>query len=212
MRLPSKTALACPTMFDRHSRRGMTRRAESTRLAAAASLFTAFTVTLLITRAFACVPQPNILVQPSASGPSGTHVDVVGENFGPGGTEVRWNAVDGPLLGKADGPSFSKSIVIPDVAAGLYTLLAVLRGGQGEVLDAVRAPFQVTAPETQPNTVRRPPVKASAQADSSSDTVPAMAAGAGIALFAAFSGAAVARARRDRRNPRQSGPEGATGH
>lgn len=97
--------------------------------------------------AWACVPQPYLVVQPRASGAVGDEVEVVGENFDPGPVEVRWNALDGELLGKAAGPSFAAKVIVPEDEAGLYSLLAISRGPQGQVVGIARVAFSLTGAE-----------------------------------------------------------------
>lgn len=149
----------------------------------------------------ACVPQPAVLVHPRGSGPTGGNVEVRGENFGSSTAEVRWNGVDGRLLGKGTGPSFTVPITIPDAAEGLYTLVVVLRGAQGEVLDTTRAPFQVTNQSSSSSTPLVPPPQASTAGSSSSGDAGSMALGAGIAMVAGAGGAVVGRLLLRRRAP-----------
>ena len=144
-------------------------------------------------QALACVPMPYVLVQPRASGPPGTTVDVVGSNFETEVTEVRWNALDGALLAKASGPSFSASITIPDDPEGLYTVLAVSRGAQGEVLDVARTPFAVTSASPGAQEAAAP-IQSPAE-PSSPSPVPPMLVGAGLVAVAGAGGALVARRR-----------------
>lgn len=151
-------------------------------------------------RAWACVPQPNVLVQPRSSGPTGTHVQVVGENFGGSPLEVRWNAVDGDLLAKTKGPSFTADVVVPAKASeGLYTLLVVARGTQGEVVDTARAAFQVTGKTASRTSTAASGSRKSAEPDkssSSSSPIGPMLAGAAIATAAGLAGALTANSRR----------------
>jgi hypothetical protein len=109
--------------------------------------------------AWACVPQPIISsVQPRASGPAGGQVTVVGDNFDRAPVEIRWNGVQGPLLGTGNGPIFSIPVTIPDDVEGLYVLTALSRQPGGGVGGTARASFQVqgasgeaaTAPAAQP--------------------------------------------------------------
>lgn len=129
------------------------------------------------TGGWACVPQPIITsVQPQASGAPGIRVTVVGENFEPVPVEIRWNATDGPLLGKATGPTFSVAVQIPEGEPGLYTLIALSRQTSGGVIGTARAAFQVTAGregESGKGAVQ------SKRGGDSSDGVPASAAVAG---------------------------------
>lgn len=152
-----------------------------------------FTLATLGAQASACVPQPYILVQPRSSGPPGTNVDVVGNTFEAEVVEVRWNMLDGALLAQASGPSFLASITIPDDPEGLYTLLAISRGAQGEIVDVARTAFSVTS--TGPgNEEAPPPVQSPAEPSSSSPVLP-MLVGAGLVAVAGTGGALLARRR-----------------
>jgi hypothetical protein len=155
-------------------------------------------------RALACVPQPYILVYPHASGPGGTTVDVVGANFEMDEAELRWNALDGALLAKASGNSFSTNITIPDEPEGLYTLLAISRGAQGEIFEVARTPFAVTSKGV--GAKEGPPSAQSPTESRSMNLVVPMLAGAGLVLLAGAGGAAVARRSPGRSSPSRSGP------
>ncbi len=109
--------------------------------------------------AWACVPQPMIAsVQPRSSAAPGAQVTVVGENFSGSPVEIRWNGLQGPLLGTGNGPSFAVPVTVPDEAPGLYLLTALSRQPGGQVGDVARTSFQVqgaageaaTAPAAQP--------------------------------------------------------------
>ncbi len=151
--------------------------------------------------ASACVPQPNlVVVQPRSSGPSGTEVTVEGVGLDPSPTEIRWNSVEGPLLGEAVGPSFSVPVTIPEASPGLYTVVVVSRQSDGGIGNTGTAAFQITEPGTAelvpppPEDAGAPPTTASPTATSSTSaasTVLAFAAGALATL-----GVLVARRRR----------------
>lgn len=93
---------------------------------------------------WACVPQPLISLQPSASGPAGSQVALTGLAFGQGAVEVRWNAIDGPLLAQGTGPTISGPINVPQTPNGLYSIIAFNRAPDGTVGSSARASFQVT--------------------------------------------------------------------
>lgn len=99
-------------------------------------------------RSWACVPQPFLLVQPRSSGPSGSQVTVQGQNMAGGRVELRWNALDGPLLGTAEGPSFSVPVTIPDQSTGLYVVVALERLPDGSFGSLARAEFAIPAEGT----------------------------------------------------------------
>jgi len=144
--------------------------------------------------AWGCVPQPYIVVQPRASGPAGAQVEVIGDNFEGGAVEIRWNRLDGDLLGKANGPTFSVTVTIPDQTEGLYSLLAISRGAQGEVGSIARAAFSVTGVGQQVVAEERPPSDLPRQDEgSSSSPIPAMLAGGALVAAGGGAGAAAAR-------------------
>lgn len=106
--------------------------------------------------AWACVPQPRLIaVLPQASGPTGTQVTVQGVGFDPppARIEIRWNAVDGPELGRAENADFSVPVVIPDAPPGMYGLLVMSRGADGVLGNTGRATFEVTGPGRAPTVV-----------------------------------------------------------
>lgn len=94
--------------------------------------------------AWACVPQPLVSVTPNASGPGGGEVTVDAVAV-PGAAEVRWNTFDGPVLARANGPTFSVAVTIPQVPDGLYGLIVIGRGPDAGVTATGRAAFHVTS-------------------------------------------------------------------
>ena len=90
------------------------------------------------------VTSPSVAVQP-ASGLGGGTTSVSGSGFAPGDVELRWDSPAGPLIGTANGPSFSSTVRIPAGAAGAHRIFAVGRGPAGESADVSSAAFQVTA-------------------------------------------------------------------
>lgn len=158
--------------------------------------------------AWACVPQPLVTVTPKASGPPGTEFTVNGYAIA-GRAEVRWNALDGPLLASADGPVFSTTVTVPEVAEGLYSVLVLERSADGGLGSTGRASFEVTAvPPTAPLTGNEgPPSTASGAsgvpAGSSIPTGTAAAGAVGLLAVGGIGGAVLAR----RRGPRALRPD-----
>lgn len=178
------------------SRRSRLQRA----LAAAAS--GALIITVATASAWACVPYPYVFVEPRASAPAGTEVTVSGSGFGADSLEVRWRAIDGALLVKAAGPTFSVPVIVPDEPPGLYTLLVVSRGRGGEVLGATPTVFDVTGPTRADATIPPTPTTAPATAPSSIARIDPLGATAlGAALFGAGVAAGVLARRRPRAAP-----------
>lgn len=102
-------------------------------------------VTLMVGgSAWACVPQARLVtLEPGSSGPVGTEVTVEGLAFDPGPVEVRWDASDGPALGRANGPSFSVKVTIPEATEGLHAIVVLGRNPDGSIGNAATAAFQV---------------------------------------------------------------------
>jgi hypothetical protein len=96
--------------------------------------------------AWACIPYPIITVGPRSSGPAGADISVSGVSFAPGQIEVRWNAIDGPVLATASDPDFSVNAKVPEVPEGMYAIVALTRDGDGGVSSLARASFLVARP------------------------------------------------------------------
>lgn len=132
--------------------------------------------------AWACVPQPTIVaVQPRASAPAGGQVTVLGDNFDGAPVEIRWNGLQGTLLGTGNGPSFSIPITVPDDEPGLYVLTALSRQPGGGVGGTARASFQIQAGD---GAVATAEPEATAEAD-------AVGAAGGVASTAVVTGTAI---------------------
>lgn len=100
--------------------------------------------------AWACTYLPTVVGLSSSSAPPGSTVEVYGQGVGLAGVpiELRWNSVEGPVVGTAttqQGPNratFSATMTIPDVAPGVYVVLAMDATGQSA--EPTRTTFQVT--------------------------------------------------------------------
>lgn len=108
-------------------------------------LLAAAVAVVLVGTAWACVPQPLLVLQPRASGPSGTEVTAAGASFGEGPVEIRWNALDGELLATGAGPSFSSPVRVPSSPEGVYTVMAIQRDAGGGISGTSATVFQVTS-------------------------------------------------------------------
>ena len=134
--------------------------ASRTRLLAMAAVCT--TVLLVGSAAWACTPGAESFSSRPQSGPPGTDVTLSGSGFAtasstqPGVVEIRWNAVDGPLLATAAAPDFSQAVTIPDVAPRTYMIMAVQRDNQGSVTTSKATAFAVTQPLTSSPTPSAP--------------------------------------------------------
>jgi hypothetical protein len=75
----------------------------------------------------------------------GAQVKVDGVDFGDGSTEVRWNAIDGPLLGHGSAERFSVAVTIPQAEPGVYAIVGLARRTDGSVGVKAVTPFQISA-------------------------------------------------------------------
>lgn len=123
-----------------------------------------------------CVPTATIWLPHQSFAAPGAQITVEGANFEQR-VELRWNALDGPLLASAPNPSFSVPVTLPDAPNGLYVVVALERAPSGAIGNVARAPVQVVRETaSSPDTGRA----ASAPNDgshSSSSTVAALAVG-----------------------------------
>lgn len=72
--------------------------------------------------AWACTPTARITLDPT-EGRAGSQVLVTGEDFGPT-VQIHWDSVDGPVLERTTGPSFSVWVTVPDAEPDVYTFVA----------------------------------------------------------------------------------------
>lgn len=136
---------------------------------------------------WACVPQPLLTVLPRSSGPSGAQVTLEGLHF-TGAVEIRWNAVDGPLVANATGAPFSVVGTIPDATAGLYALIAFERDPAGGIVGVTRSAFEVTGegpPASKPVASRAAPPPPRSDTSSSTAFAAGLGAVGGFVLLAA---------------------------
>lgn len=104
-----------------------------------------FTV-LAASSAFACIPQPLVLVGAPGAGNPGDKLTVRGVRFAGGTIELRWNAIDGPLLATASSADFAAEVTIPPAAPGVYVVVVFARGQDGNVGSVATAPVVVSGP------------------------------------------------------------------
>lgn len=105
---------------------------------------------LVAATSWACVPSPIVVAHPAASGPPGTEITLEGAHFRPQPVEVRWNAVDGPLLATATGMQFAVKVTIPASPAGLYSIFVLSRNADAGLNDSALLQYQVFAPGSVP--------------------------------------------------------------
>lgn len=91
--------------------------------------------------AWACIPNADFTMSP-AEGPAGAQTTIRLSNFSAQPVEVRWNAVDGPVLATVtpDGGSSTVQVTIPQVEPGSYFIYTV--GSTG----SQQRPFEVLGP------------------------------------------------------------------
>ena len=109
-------------------------------------------VVLTAAMAFACTNLATLNLS-SASGKPGDGIIVTGSSFRmpanvTTGVQLRWNALDGPVLAEATpdkAGNFSTTVTIPDAQPDVYVLVAVLRDAKGADTSGTpaRAQFQV---------------------------------------------------------------------
>lgn len=159
--------------------------------------------------AWACVPQPRLIVLPQASGPAGNPITLEGIGFDPAPSraEVRWNTIGGTLLGTTGQPDFSLTVTIPDVPPDLYAILVLSRDANGAIGNTARASFQVVgdgyvygsngaipAPPAT-NGSPSPPAVSPGQSDPLLWVGSGVVAGVALLVLGAFIGARLGRAR-----------------
>src|SRR5205807_10139620 len=118
-------------------------------------LFAALVATAVVltgAMAFACTNLATLNLS-SASGKPGDSIIVTGSSFRmpanvTTGVQLRWNALDGPVLAEATpdkAGNFSTTVTIPDAQPDVYVLVAVLRDAKGADTSGTpaRAQFQV---------------------------------------------------------------------
>ncbi len=93
--------------------------------------------------AWACVPQPLVQLSPRSSGQVGAKGTISAVRLSGGAIEVRWNALDGPLLATGSGTDLQADFTVPPASDGLYTLITLVRATDGAVASSVSVPFEV---------------------------------------------------------------------
>lgn len=163
----------------------------SRRAAAAAAAVLVAVLGVITSAAYACVPVPLVFVRVVAGSQPGDVVAVTAARMGNGTTELRWNALDGPLLGTGPGGDFQAEVTIPQVAPGVYVVVALARGQDGAIGAVAAAPVQVTGP---------PPIDAGSRASAAgaADDGPGLAIALGVAGLVVGAGSTLAFRRRRR--------------
>src|SRR6476469_4774400 len=63
--------------------------------------------------AWACTPQAQFTRFSPASGGPGTQVTVTGDNFSDVTVTIHWGSASGPVIGTAQGPTFTTTVTVP---------------------------------------------------------------------------------------------------
>lgn len=116
--------------------------------------------------AWACTPTSSIVLLPE-TGPTASKITVSGQVAPDAGSaapvEIRWNSVSGLLLGTVTADAtrnFSAEVTVPDVAPGVYYVLAI--SGKAE---AGRASYEVATSSASVSTAQRAAPSKSVSAD-----------------------------------------------
>ena len=150
--------------------------------------------------AWACIPQPLLVVEPSATARVGDKVTVRGVNFR-GLSEIRLNGLSGPRLATGRGEQFTIRVAVPEVRPGLYVLVGVSRDPTGGLAASASTPLQVVSSRPGAATAPAPATSAggedaSPSSSSGIDPLPAAAAGLGLLALGVLLGALLVRSRR----------------
>lgn len=153
--------------------------------------------------AFACSPQPAVYSLVPESAAPGETVEVRGQAVRSASpVEIRWNGVKGDLLATtipAGGGMFSVPVRIPDVAPGIYSMVAVtVDDGVARIAFEATAPAGTTAAAAAPAQLWPSLDAAPSSAPASSGPNAFGVALLGIGLVGLFAGSTVAVARRRR--------------
>ena len=111
----------------------------------------AATVVATASLAFACSPRCCVGALLSTSGPADSTVQVRGTEFGGTTAEIRWASNDGALLATATGNDWTRTITVPRVAPGFYSIVVLGRDPvTNEVVDQTAPTFRVTGVVAEP--------------------------------------------------------------
>lgn len=78
--------------------------------------------------AWACTPQAQFTRFSPASGAPGTQVTVTGDNFSDVAVTIHWGSASGPVIGTAQGPTFTTTVTVPQAPGDVYAIVAVAIG------------------------------------------------------------------------------------
>jgi|GEM_PF-2175454 len=98
--------------------------------------------------AWACTPG-SILdpITPSGGAARGADMMIAGRNFhsGPVPVEIRWDSLEGPVIGTASGPAFTATAKVPsDASLGVHYVVAIQKDQTGTVVAKMTETFEVT--------------------------------------------------------------------
>jgi hypothetical protein len=104
--------------------------------------------------AWACTENASISAFPK-SGVAGSTTKVDGAGFTDAPVELRWDAVNGPLLAVTDGPKFLQPVEIPPAGPGVHKIVAVHINPMSGDTTYNTTSFMVVLPEAPDNAQRQ---------------------------------------------------------
>lgn len=125
--------------------------------------------------AFACSPRCCFATIYDTSGAPESKVTVKGAQFGDAIAQIRWNAVDGPLLATATGSDWTQTITVPKVAPDFYVIVVFgIDPTTNEMSPPEAKTFQVTgsSPTVVAGQVPAPAPTPAMQASTEQSTTP----------------------------------------
>src|SRR5262245_47818366 len=91
-----------------------------------------------VSSGYACSGQAILSPLSPEAGPVNSVVTVAGAAWeagtdAEGNVEIHWASATGPVLGRVNGPTFSTTVTVPDVAPGYYLIVAIAHNTAGDV-------------------------------------------------------------------------------
>lgn len=166
----------------------------------------------LVSAAWACTGQPQVVALSTDRAPVGTEVTVIGERVPTQFVEIRWDSLQGPVIGRgtATNGDFAILALVPDAPPGIYYMVvAALPLGypEGTPPSVTRVSFEVTASPAlaaEPAGLHNhssdlwsgfsqaaPELSVGSPAAGNNEVSPAPALGIGVGIFAFGAGALI---------------------
>lgn len=104
----------------------------------------------IMSAAWACTGQPQVVALSLDRAPAGTEVTIIGQRVPTQFVEIRWDSLHGPVIGKGEARNgdFAIATLIPDAAPGIYYMVVSalpLGYPEGTPPSITRVSFEVTA-------------------------------------------------------------------